>query len=114
MDLKTASSKVRGADLARNGQLGLYQVAVGAGGFGAGEVSGGAALVQLRAPGNSPEQRQGPLVDDPEPDWVLGALGEAVDGMSAATFQARANPGCDRCPTRRSCPLHATGQQVTR
>ncbi len=123
VDLETASSKVRGADLARNGQLGLYQVAVGAGGFGAGEVSGGAALVQLRAPGNSPEQappppwttiRQGRLVDDPEPDWVLGALGEAVDGMSAATFQARANPGCDRCPTRRSCPLHATGQQVTR
>jgi len=114
VDLKTGSSKVRGADLPRNGQLGTYQVAVEAGGFGPGEVSGGAALVQLRVPGSSPEQRQGPLVDDPEPGWVLDALDEAVEGMSAATFLARANAGCDRCPTRRSCPLHATGQQVTR
>ncbi len=114
VDLKTGSTKVRGADLPRNGQLGMYQVAVESGGFGAGEVSGGAALVQLRVPGSSPEQRQGPLAEDPEPGWVLDALGEAVEGMSAATFLARANSGCDRCPTRRSCPLHATGQLVTR
>lgn len=115
VDLKTGSSKVRGDDLPRNGQLGMYQVAVEAGGFGPGEVSGGAALVQLRAGGSSTaEQRQGPLAQDPEPDWVVTVLGEAVEGMSAATFLARANAGCDRCPTRRSCPLHATGQQVTR
>ncbi len=115
VDLKTGSSKVRADDLPRNGQLGLYQVAVTSGGFGPGEVSGGAALVQLRAGSTkTAEQRQGPLVEDPEPDWVVEALGEAVEGMSAATFSARANAGCDRCPTRRSCPLHATGQQVTR
>ena len=114
VDLKTGSSKARGADLKRNGQLGLYQVAVESGGFGAGELSGGAALVQLRAGGKTPEQRQAPLIEDPEPDWVVHSIGEAVEGMSAATFLARVNPGCDRCPSRRSCPLHATGQQVTR
>ncbi len=114
VDLKTGSSKVRREDLKRNGQLGVYQVAVEAGGFEAGDVSGGAALVQLRAGGNTPEQRQAPLHDDPEPNWVVESIGTAVDGMSAATFLARVNPGCDRCPTRRSCPLHATGQQVTR
>lgn len=114
VDLKTGSAKVRGEDLPRNGQLGVYQVAVESGGFGAGEVSGGAVLVQLRAGGKTPEQRQGPLVEDPDPDWVVESIGEAVEGMSAATFLARVNPGCDRCPTRRSCPLHANGQQVTR
>jgi len=115
VDLKTGSSKVRGEDLPRNGQLGVYQVAVEHGGFGPDQISGGAALVQLKAGSTkTAEQRQDPLVDDPEPDWVVEAIGEAVDGMSAATFLARANAGCDRCPTRRSCPLHATGQQVTR
>lgn len=114
VDLKTGSSKVRAEDLPRNGQLGVYQIAVESGGFGAGEVSGGAALVQLRAGGRTPEQRQGPLTEDPDPDWVAESIGQAVQGMSASTFLARGNPGCDRCPTRRSCPLHATGQQVTR
>lgn len=114
VDLKTGSSKVPGADLPRYGQLGVYQVAVAAGGFGADESTGGAVLVQLRAGGKSPEQRQGPITDDPEPDWVLDSLATAVDGMSGAAFLARANAGCDRCPTRRSCPLHATGAQVTR
>ncbi|MDQ3733668.1 MAG: ATP-dependent helicase [Actinomycetota bacterium] len=114
VDLKTGSSKVRGEDLPRNGQLGVYQVAVDSGGFGAGETSGGAALLQLRAGGKAPEQTQAPLDQDPDPDWVVESISAAVEGMSAATFLARANPGCDRCPTRRSCPLHATGQQVTR
>ena len=114
VDLKTGSAKVRGEDLPRNGQLGVYQVAVESGGFGTGEVSGGAALVQLRAGGKTPEQRQAPLTEDPEPAWVVESIEAAVEGMSGATFLARANPGCDRCPSRRSCPLHATGQQVTR
>ena len=115
VDLKTGSSKVRAEDLPRNGQLGVYQVAVENGAFGPDEISGGAALVQLRAGSTrTAEQRQAPLLDDAEPEWVVEAIGEAVEGMSAGTFLARANAGCDRCPTRRSCPLHATGQQVTR
>jgi hypothetical protein len=34
--------------------------------------------------------------------------------MGAATFEVRTGPHCERCPGRRSCPLHERGGQVTR
>jgi hypothetical protein len=33
--------------------------------------------------------------------------------MGAATFEIRTGGHCDRCPARRSCPLHERGAQVT-
>lgn len=114
VDLKTGSSKPSAADLRRHGQLGIYQLAIDEGAFGAGERSGGGALVQLKAGGMKPEQRQPPIAEDPEPTWVQDLLVQASAGMSADQFAAQVNSGCDRCPTRRSCPLHAQGQQVTR
>jgi len=37
-----------------------------------------------------------------------------LDGMGAASFEVRTGPYCERCPSRRSCPLHERGGQVTR
>jgi positive regulator of sigma E activity len=32
--------------------------------------------------------------------------------MGAATFAVRTDAACERCPARRSCPLHERGRQV--
>jgi hypothetical protein len=56
------------------------------------------------------------LPDDvpPEETWAGRLLAEIGDGMGAASFEVRTGPYCERCPSRRSCPLHERGGQVTR
>jgi RecB family exonuclease len=116
VDLKTGS---RDADaVEEHGQLAAYQVAVAAGAFPEhGSVPGGAALVQLGGTRQkAKEQRQDPLPDDlPLDETPAGRLlAEVTEGMGAATFEIRTGTHCQRCPSRRSCPLHEQGRQVTR
>jgi RecB family exonuclease len=115
VDLKTGS---RDADaVEEHGQLAAYQVAVASAAFPEhGTVPGGAALVQV-GPNrrNAKEQRQDALpVDVPLDETAAGRLvAEVADGMGAASFEVRTGPQCQRCPSRRSCPLHEQGRQVT-
>jgi RecB family exonuclease len=121
VDFKTGSSKADQSELARNGQLGTYQLAVESGAFaedfGLTE-SGGAMLVQLGKAGltgKAREQAQGALADDEEnPDWARDLLSAVSGGMAGASFQAIANSFCSRCPTRVACPLQDPDAQVTR
>jgi RecB family exonuclease len=116
VDLKTGSKDADDVD--EHGQLAAYQAAVASGAFpDHGTMSGGAALVQLG--GNrvkAKEQRQDPLPDGvPLDETPAGRLvAEVADGMGAATFEVRTGTHCQRCPSRRSCPLHEQGAQVTR
>lgn len=116
VDLKTGSSKPSAAELGRHAQLGVYQVAVGAGGFAeAGRACAGAALVQLgKAAGHSASvQHQPPLADDlDDPQWAAALLADAADGMAAAQMVAARSPGCRRCPVRTSCPLQPEGGRL--
>jgi RecB family exonuclease len=116
VDLKTGSKDAEGVE--EHGQLAAYQVAIASGAFPEhGTVPGGAALVQLGpSRAKAKEQHQEPLPDDvPVDETPAGRLiAEVADGMGAATFEVRTGPYCQRCPSRRSCPLHELGGQVAR
>jgi RecB family exonuclease len=117
VDLKTGKTPAKADDIGEHGQLAAYQVAVAAGGFPEhGHVPGGAALLQIGTGAKAKEQHQDPLPGDVEPaaTWAGELLAEVGDGMGAATFEVRTGSHCDRCPMRRSCPLHERGGQVTR
>lgn len=124
VDLKTGRTQAAKADLPRHPQLGVYQVAVEAGGLREdGDVegdavgedrSGGALLVQLGSKNKSVTvQAQPPLAEDDDPDWARTLVTQAAEGMAGSAFAAVANEACERCPHRRSCPLQPEGRQVT-
>jgi RecB family exonuclease len=112
VDLKTGKSKVRADDLPIHPQLGAYQLAVQAGAFGAGEQSGGALLVQLAAGGGDPEQRQPPLAEADDPDWIVREVDYVAARMRGSEFTARVNSYCGGCDLQKCCPLQS-GLQVT-
>jgi RecB family exonuclease len=117
VDLKTGSSKPPAADLERNPQLGVYQLAVLLGAFmelGATE-PGGAELVHLgkaARPRSAAVQSQRALADDPDPSWAQTLVKEAAAAMAGPQFKATANDGCRRCPAATSCPVDERGGQV--
>jgi RecB family exonuclease len=116
VDLKTGSKDAD--EVEEHGQLAAYQVAIASGAFPEhGTVPGGAALVQLGpSRARAKEQRQEPLPDGvPLDETPAGRLvAEVADGMGGATFEVRTGSYCQRCPSRRSCPLHELGGQVAR
>ncbi|NYH88930.1 UvrD-helicase domain-containing protein [Actinopolymorpha rutila] len=117
VDLKTGKSKPVAADLPTHPQLGAYQFAVEQGGFEGGPEdgprSGGAVLVQLGSGSKVTEQSQEPLSGAEDPKWAQRLVEETAEGMAAADFDASENRWCGVCPSRRSCPLHVEGGQVT-
>ncbi len=114
IDLKTGKSKPKDDELAMNPQLGAYQLAVEAGGFGAGERAGGARLVQIGTSGKSPaEQAQGPLAEADDPGWVEAQVAYVARLLRGGEFSAAVNSYCGICDVRSSCPLQPEGQQVT-
>ncbi|WP_459642782.1 ATP-dependent helicase [Kineococcus sp. NUM-3379] len=114
VDLKTGAAKPRRDELARNAQLGVYQLAAEQGGFeGQPAATGGAALVQLGTAEKSVAvQAQAPLGEDPEPHWVHDLLERTAEGMAADRFDAVAGPHCRTCPVRSSCPVQEEGRSV--
>ncbi len=118
VDLKTGSSRPADADLDRNPQLGVYQLAVLLGAFEQfGLIDpGGAELVQVGKAGLKAEvkvQRQRALADDTDPGWAASLVETVAEGMAGPVFGATANPGCRVCPVRSCCPVHPDGGQVT-
>jgi superfamily I DNA/RNA helicase/RecB family exonuclease len=114
VDLKTGKTAAKNTE--EHGQLAAYQVAVGAGGFGGhGDVPGGAALLQVGSGAKAKEQHQEPLPADVpvEQTWAGELIATVGEGMGAATFEVRTGTHCQRCPMRRSCPMHERGRQVT-
>ncbi|WP_425565500.1 ATP-dependent helicase [Pilimelia columellifera] len=114
VDLKTGkTTSVTGADLSEHPQLGAYQAAVEAGAFAEGDVSGGAALVQLgTTAGSAREQVQPPVADADDPGWAQAMVRRTAATMAASTFAAVANKGCRTCPVRVCCPVSGHGRQV--
>jgi superfamily I DNA/RNA helicase/RecB family exonuclease len=117
VDLKTGTSKPAEADLDRNPQLGVYQLAVLLGAFeqlGLTE-PGGAELVQVGKAGLSASvrvQAQRGLASDPDPGWARELVETVAAGMAGPVFRATANPGCRVCPVASSCPVDERGGQV--
>ena len=118
VDLKTGSSKPSAADMDRNPQLGVYQLAVLLGAFvdfGATE-PGGAELVHLGKAASKTAavvQGQRALADDPDPGWAQTLVKEAAAAMAGPQFKATVNDRCRTCPAATSCPVDERGGQVT-
>ncbi|MGO8961692.1 MAG: ATP-dependent helicase [Streptosporangiaceae bacterium] len=118
VDLKTGSSRPADAELDRNAQLGVYQLAVLLGAFeqlGLTE-PGGAELVQVGKAALSASVRVQPqraLGSDLDPQWAQRLVQTVAAGMAGPVFRATANPGCRTCPVATSCPVDERGGQVT-
>lgn len=114
IDLKTGKTTTATAsELPEHPQLGAYQVAVEEGAFAEGDVSGGAALVQLGTTHKeAKEQAQVPLQSSEDPQWAHAMVHRTADTMAASTFVAKANDSCRVCPVRSSCPISGKGRQV--
>jgi superfamily I DNA/RNA helicase/RecB family exonuclease len=118
VDLKTGSSRPPDADLDRNPQLGVYQLAVVLGAFEQlGLIEpGGAELVQVGKAALTASvrvQRQRGLAGDPEPGWARELVETVAAGMASPAFRATVNPGCRVCPVAACCPVHERGARVT-
>jgi superfamily I DNA/RNA helicase/RecB family exonuclease len=114
VDLKTGASAPSADDAAEHPQLAAYQVAVEAGAFGAGEVSGGAEIVAVGTSHANPAVRvQPPLSETDDPEWAEHLVREAATAMAASTFRAVVNDACPYCSVNTSCPLSGKGRQVT-
>jgi superfamily I DNA/RNA helicase/RecB family exonuclease len=117
VDLKTGTGRPADAELDRQPQLGVYQLAVKLGAFEQFGLSqpGGAELVQVGKAGLAARvrvQSQRPLRDDPDPGWAAGLVESVATGMAGPVFTATANPGCRICPVASSCPVDERGGQV--
>jgi len=118
VDLKTGSSKPSAAELDRNPQLGVYQLAVLLGAFaelGAAE-PGGAELVQVGKAAKAKQaavQSQRALATDPDPGWAQTLVKEVAAAMPGPQFKATVNDRCRQCPAATSCPVDERGGQVT-
>ncbi len=113
VDLKTGKSKPAKAEMPEHPQLAAYQLAVESGAFPeAGTRSGGALLVQLAASGDV-EQRQGPLSEADDPDWIGAQVAAVAARLRGSRFSATANAMCRNCDLRTSCPVQGEGRQVT-
>jgi RecB family exonuclease len=113
IDLKTGKSRVRADDMPVHPQLAAYQLAIESGAFGPGEVSGGARLVQLANAGKDPEQRQAPLSESDDPDWIRREVARVAERLRGNEFSATINTLCGNCDLKKCCPLYPDGRQVT-
>ncbi|HSR82931.1 MAG TPA: ATP-dependent DNA helicase [Streptosporangiaceae bacterium] len=117
VDLKTGTSKPADADLDRNPQLGVYQLAVLLGAFEQFGLTepGGAELVQIGKAALSAAVRVQPqraLSSDPDPGWARELVETVAAGMAGPVFRATANSGCRVCPVASSCPVDERGGRV--
>ncbi|WP_374200304.1 ATP-dependent helicase [Arthrobacter sp. M4] len=120
VDLKTGRRQPGKAELAQHPQLGAYQAAVLLGAFGQGaspSTPGGAVLAQLGTSAKGPGVQQQEALS-PGDNWALELVTEASVLMSAASFEARHQPGQGShggrgCRLPDICPLCARGKQVT-
>jgi superfamily I DNA/RNA helicase/RecB family exonuclease len=117
VDFKTGAGVLTAAQAGQNPQLGVYQVAVNAGGLDAAVGlplrSQGADLVYLaRQTTSGPAVRHQPPVDG-DNDWVHPLLSACAAAAASATFTATPGPTCRHCPVATSCPANSLGEQVT-
>lgn len=113
VDLKTGKNPVSRDDARSHPQLGVYQVALEAGGAVLPDGSlvsgepGGAELVYLN--GKKAGLRDQPALGTAaEPAWAHELVGSIADGMRSAVFAATPSPdSCRSCPVKSSCPAFA-------
>ncbi|SMX88874.1 Superfamily I DNA or RNA helicase [Brevibacterium sp. 239c] len=116
VDFKTGKNVVKGQEMPRHAQLGVYQEAINSGTITIGDdqvidaKAYGAELVFLRH-SKQTTREQSALEIDEDPGWARDLINDVSDRMRAAEFPARVEPQkCLSCPVRTSCP--AIGPQT--
>jgi superfamily I DNA/RNA helicase/RecB family exonuclease len=112
IDLKTGKQAPTQAKTSVNPQLGIYQLAVLDGAFGASQQPNGAELVLVGTDTKDVTLRRQEAITDPAHNWARDVVRDAVGVMRSNTFTATRNDMCQVCPVRRSCPLQNEGQHV--
>jgi superfamily I DNA/RNA helicase/RecB family exonuclease len=118
VDVKTGKQPVTEADAREHPQLAVYQLAAAYGAFarlGLDREPGGARLLYVAKANrktSATERNQDPVGDDGVKHWT-GVVADAAAASTGPEYLARQNPDCPRCPVRTSCPMHASGRQVT-
>jgi superfamily I DNA/RNA helicase/RecB family exonuclease len=114
VDLKTGAGAPSADDALVHPQLAAYQVAVQAGAFPEGTVSGGAEIVAVGTSHAKAAVRvQPPLSEVDDPGWAEALVNHAAEAMAASTFRAILNDSCTYCAVRTACPISGKGRQVT-
>lgn len=127
IDFKTSRTAPTKAAIAGLEQLGVYQLAVAAGGFAqfGGEARpSGAAAVYLRLPGRPeslPKEFEQESIDrvphldqssQEYPTWVHQRVAQATRVVAAGRFPANPGSQCRFCAFAVSCPASGSGEQV--
>jgi RecB family exonuclease len=116
--VKTGRQPVTEADAREHPQLAVYQLAAAYGAFvelGLDTEPGGARLLYVSKANRkkgATERNQDPVREDGVKHWT-GVVADAAAASTGPGYVARQNPDCPRCPVRVSCPMHASGRQVT-
>jgi len=117
IDFKNVKTPPTKAEIAENGQLGIYQLllrdqqSAELSGESAdrAETSIGAALVQLRVDTAQPKIQVQDVIDFAQsPTWIELKLGEAAEIIRSEAFTPRVNPSCRYCAYRGVCPTTST------
>jgi superfamily I DNA/RNA helicase/RecB family exonuclease len=113
IDLKATKRDFTKADVEGHTQLAVYQMAVAAGQFEAGDRPAGALLVHLgKKTKTSPELRQRPLPEQEDPDRIVAELARLSADLRQPWLHATPNEGCEFCPVQACCPTQDDGRQV--
>jgi RecB family exonuclease len=118
VDVKTGRQAISVDDAQEHPQLAVYQLAAAYGAFrglGLEDEPGGARLLYVAKANRkkaATERNQDPVAEDGVKHWT-GVVADAAAASTGPEYTARQNPDCPRCPVRTSCPMHASGRQVT-
>lgn len=114
VDFKTSKSAVTVKEAASNAQLGVYQLAVEAGGtddIAPAARSAGAELVYLRTGTKTAAIRTQPGAPEGT-TTALEQVSEAVRLIGAEEFAATVGDACGYCEFKRICPAHDEGASI--
>lgn len=119
IDFKTGAAAPTAAEVTRDPQLGLYQLALRGADRAPGGAcqTGGGELVHIGRAARGTRarvSRQPPLEEDPDPTWAERLLARVVRTVSGAVFEARPGPACRTCPVIGCCPAQPEGTEVGR
>jgi ATP-dependent exoDNAse (exonuclease V) beta subunit len=117
IDFKNVKTPPTNAEIAENGQLGIYQLLLrdqqiadlGVDPQDQERSPVGAALVQLRVDASQPKIQTQEAIDfSQSPTWIELKLGEAAEIIRTEAFTPRVNPSCRYCSYKQVCPTTST------
>jgi RecB family exonuclease len=117
IDFKNVATQPTKAEIAENGQLGIYQLLLrdqqnpdlNWDAQNHDEIPVGAALVQLKVDTSKPKIQPQEAIDfSQSPTWIEVKLGEAAEIIRTESFTPKVNPSCRYCSYKSVCPTTST------